>query len=300
MIRKIITALILLLLLLIAGVSLYHKANFSLPPKLIVMFILILIAAVALRFKLYWLRPFLLVTSVAYLGFYEGSCLCPNGALQNIFMYIGMERYGKIPFYAFEILLLFLLVFLLGNLYCGWVCHKGGIQEFLYRPSFAIKVPEKLDYWLKKMRYVFLGLAILYPVLYKHKVFCKYDPFKALFNLEGSTVLIILLGVLLISSIFIYRPYCRYVCPLGAILGIVNSIGLFKIDFTSKNECLNCIICENKCLLGSIRARGLDRVIVNRTLCFACMECSRGCPKRVLEENNLLRIFPEKKKFSVK
>ena len=101
-----------------------------LPTKLIVLFGLLAAAALAYRFRLAWLRFPILLISVGYLGFFEGSCLCPNGAMQNIALAAGNSTLTMAGIYFLEIGVLFAAILLFGNIYCGWVCHKGGVRSF--------------------------------------------------------------------------------------------------------------------------------------------------------------------------
>ncbi len=282
MLKKAFTGAFLLLLTLIAAVSFFLRKGYSLPPTVVVLFIFLIVAYAAIRFKVYWLRYILLLASISYFGFYEGSCLCPTGAFQNIFLYLALHKTAKIWLYLMEVALLFTFVFFLGNLYCGWVCHKGGIQEFLYRPKFAVKVPPKLDALLINFRYMVLAVTLAYPFLKHQKFFHKVDPFRALFNLEGSTALLIFLAFTLLVSVFIYRPFCKYFCPLGAALGIINRLGLFKISFRKDQPCINCTVCERNCALNAIKACRLPEPRVDMRICIACMECIRTCPKKTL------------------
>jgi len=285
MTKKIITGLIIAILLAISLSSLLTKEEFSLPPKLIVLFILLLIAMVALKLKRYWLRYPILITSIAYLGFYEGSCVCPNGALQNIPLFLATSKYANIGIYLFEIVVIFAVIFLMGNLYCGWVCHKGGIQEFLFRKKLAIKIPEKIDRVLRNFRFLFLGIVLAYPIFKHAKFFGKIDPFKVIFNLYGTTTLTIILAITLLASIFIYRPFCRYVCPFGGLAGIVNSLGFFKLQFNG--VCKRCRICENSCFFDAIKTDNTESPAIARSICISCMECAQACPKKVLEEKKI-------------
>ncbi len=257
------------------------KGSFKLPFKFYVLFGILAVATFGFYKKIYWLRYVTLISSLAYLGFYQGSCLCSTGSLESIFMYLGMGRYSNIGVSLFRLAILTGIVFFFGNIFCGWVCHKGAVQEFLYRESFAIRVPQKLDNILKKFRYFFLFLIIFYPIIKEHRIFNKMDPFKVLFNLEGTTLLVILLVILLVSSIFIYRPFCRYVCPLGALLGIINKIGFFNIKLKKPERCIHKNICEKKCPAQTLTMKEVPEI--NKEYCFSCLECERRCPMHCLD-----------------
>lgn len=285
MTRRIFAAAALITLAVLAGISLSSSdSGWSLPPKLIVLFGLLFIAAAAVRMGLFWLRYPLLIAAVSYLGFFEGSCLCPNGSLQNIPLFLSQSKAGEIGIYLLEIAVLLAVIFVFGNLYCGWVCHKGGIQEFLFRPRWAVRVPPKLDAALRNGRWAILALIIAFPLIAHEKFFNKVDPFKALFNLRGGALLLAFLGLTLVASVFFYRPFCRYICPFGALAGAVASLGLFRLK--AGPECTACRLCAKACSAGALTIRkegGRTEAVHKPELCLACMECRRACPRGAVE-----------------
>lgn len=273
------------LLLIIVSINFLNlKGDVKFPFRFYFIFFLLFVAILGSTFKIYWLRYLTLLSSVAFIGFYLGSCSCTTGSFESIFMYIGLSKYAKIGIGLFKTTLIFIVVYYFGNLYCGWVCHKGAIQEFLYRESFSIRVPKKLDYYLKKLRYVFLGLIIYYPLINGKRIFNKIDPFKVLFNLDGVLIVVIILGITLVSSVFIYRPFCRYICPFGAILGLVNKIGMMKISLKKPEKCIHKNICERRCPMQALEMK--DMPALNKEFCFSCYECERSCPYKCIECNH--------------
>lgn len=285
--RQIFTIISLAVLATLTGISLSSPhSGFSLPPKLIVLFGLLFMAAAAVRLGVYWLRYPLLIASIAYLGFYEGSCLCPNGSLQNIFLFLGQSKLASIGLYLLEISVLLGIIFMFGNLYCGWICHKGGVQEFLFRPRWAVRLPQRLDNILRHGRTALLIFVIFYPLIAHQKFFNKIDPFKALFNLRASIGLLILLAMTLVASVFIYHPFCRYVCPFGVVASWVNAAGLFRIK--AGEGCVACRLCVKACPTGalSISRNGTSvETDFKSELCLSCLECRKSCLRGRLDIN---------------
>ncbi len=238
-------------------------------------------AAAAARWRLYWARHVLLIASIGYFGFVEGSCLCTNGALQNIFLFSALGRWAGVAEAAIQVLFVFLIIYLFGNLFCGWICHKGAVQEFLFRQRWQVRVPPQIDRWLQKLKYVLLILILLWPLIYRQKLFLKIDPFKAMFNLGGSTFLLLFAALVLLSSLFFFRPFCRYVCPFGAAAGIINHFGFFRLKMKPGQNCTGCNACLSHCPAAAIRPQRGGEATVDAANCIACGECCQACKRMV-------------------
>ncbi len=251
--------------------------SFNVPLKLYVLFASLGIAIFGYYKKISWLRNITLLFSLAYLGFFEAGCLCSNGSLETIFMYIGSEKLARIGKGLLRISVLLGVTYYLGNLFCGWVCPKGAVQEFLYKKKYLKKIPEKLDFILRKFRYILLLLIIIYPLIYHQRIYNKIDPFKMVFNFTGALYILIFMAVILITSIFVYRPFCRYFCPLGALLGLINKIGIFKPRLADRDNCIckNKALCEIKCPAQAIKKA--EYPVVDNEFCFSCLECEEAC-----------------------
>ncbi len=222
---------------------------------------------------------------------------CPIGSMQAV---IG-QRKPKFAFYVIGFLSIIGL--LVGRFICGWLCIFGLIQELLYKiPLPKIKVKEQLDKVLRFFKYFFLfGICIFAVLFFKDKFgmtlpyFCKF--ICPIGMLEGGLPLIILnkamraaakllyvwklclLILTIIISIIIYRPFCKYICPLGAFYSLYQSISFLKIEFDS-SACINCGKCAKTCKMQvnpSIKPNSLE--------CIRCGECIEVCPKGALKFN---------------
>ncbi len=234
------------------------------------------------------LRGIFLVASIVILGFYKGACPCPVSSLQNLFLAgFGVDI-------AWQSLIWFLalipVTYLFGRVYCGWICHLGALQEFIYLPAkIKILQSEKAQKIMRAIRIFFLVALIVQLFITKTNIFRHYDPFKVAFNLIGANTLSwILLGLLLVSSVFIYRPFCKTVCPIGLILGWVNKIPGASVIGNNGN-CSGCKNCETHCKIRAItRDHKLFSKLDNQE-CIACGECISNCNK------NTLRFFRNNK-----
>ena len=215
---------------------------------------------------------------------------CPIGSLQAV---IGSRSY-RFSFYVAGFLLLFGALF--GRLVCGWLCPFGLVQDLLYKIPFVKKLRRLPgDRWLKYLKYVILaGFVIVLPLTVLDIVgqgqpwFCKYicpsgtlfagipliasnPPLRAalgwLFTWKAA-----ILAALLLLSLLVYRPFCRYLCPLGAIYGLFNPAALyrFRID---REKCTGCGACQKACKLDIPIHR-----TPNSPECIRCGDCRRACP----------------------
>ncbi len=256
------------------------KSGAATPPRYWVVFGLLALAAVGYHYRWMWLRQLTLLGSLAYLGFYLAGCPCTTGGFEMVFVYLGLGEWTKIGLPLLRVAVVAAVVFLLGNLFCGWVCFKGALQEFLFRRHLAVRVPSGLDRWLKRFRYLVLALVVAYPLIFHNRIFNQVDPFRAAMNFTGTWVLVGFLVIVLTSSIFIYRPFCRYFCPLGAFLGLVNQAGRFKLRVIDPDRCIDGGICVRSCPMQALEKPG--DLKVDKAFCIACMECSHACPKNCL------------------
>lgn len=225
------------------------KAGTATTPKYWIVFALLAVAAVGYHFRLLWLRQLTLLGSLAYLGFYLAGCPCTTGGFEMVFVYLGMAEWAKIGVPLLRVAVVAAVVFLLGNLFCGWVCFKGAVQEFLFRRHLAVRVPAGLDRWLKRFRYLVLALVVAYPLIFHNRIFNQVDPFRAAMNFTGTWVL-------------------------------VNKAGRFQLRVSDPSRCVDGKICAKSCPMQALEKP--SELKVDKAFCIACMECSSACPKNCL------------------
>jgi NAD-dependent dihydropyrimidine dehydrogenase PreA subunit len=210
---------------------------------------------------------------VAYFGFYREGCICPIGSIQNVAVALVDPDYA-VPYFVIATFMLPLVAALFfGRVFCSGVCALGAIQELMVLKP--IDVPARLDRALGWLRWVYLGLAVTFavlPVAYRDFVICRFDPFVGLFRFTGEAWLLMVGGLFLLAGIFVGRPYCRWLCPYGALLQIFSRYARRSFSITPDRE-LDCGLCNDACPYGAIEER---RAV--RTACFACGRCYRSCP----------------------
>ncbi len=201
------------------------------------------------------------VASLVYFGFYRQGCVCPIGAIQSmaeaIFNPAAAISLVVIVFFALP--LLFTLFF--GRSFCASVCPLGAMQEIVL--VHPLRLPGLLRHALGLLPCVYLALAVLFAATGSAYVICRYDPFIALFRLNGPAGMLILGACFLLISMFVGRPYCRFLCPYGLLLGWASKLSWRRVTITPA-ECIKCRLCEDACPYGAISAPNTDTLPENR------------------------------------
>ena len=211
-----------------------------------------------------------LAVAVAYLGFYKSLLI----SIVNVFGLVG----GNLPIFrqnlAWYLLAIVTVVstVLWGRVYCGRLCAFGAFTQLLDRIApdrWQVKIPRALERRASFIKYGILAGAIGYFLITRDPLIYPYiEPFW-MFGIYGKTTgLWIALGVLMVASLFVRNLYCRFLCPLGAALGLLSKLTVFRIKRWS--ECNTCRICEKACEWGAIR--GPEIVM---TECVRCDDCER-------------------------
>lgn len=213
---------------------------------------------------------------------------CPIGALQSV---IGSSKF-KFSYYVVGILIFFSVT--LARFICGFMCPFGLFQELVYKiPSkkFSterLKILTYLKYIILLVMVIALPLLITNSLGMGNPYFCKYICPQGV--LEGAIPLSILnpsiraglgklfslkfmiLLVTILLSIFTFRPFCKWICPLGAIYGLFNKIALVNLNF-DRDKCISCGKCKKACKMD------IDvRKDQNSPECIRCGMCIDSCP----------------------
>jgi len=203
------------------------------------------------------------VFSLAYFGFFRKGCICAVGSVQNISLALFNDGY-TLPLSTllfFLLPLLFTLVY--GRVFCAGVCPFGAIQELIGIQS--VNLPRKIETILSTVPYLYLGLAVLYAATDSQFIICKYDPFVGIFRLNATAAMIIFGILLLITGVFINRPYCRFLCPYGVLLNWFSRFSYKHLSITPTN-CINCRLCEDSCPSNAILPSNINTKKENKGL----------------------------------
>lgn len=192
----------------------------------------------------------LAVFSLGYFGFYRNGCICAIGSVQNLAL-ASFDRSYALPVTALVFLLApIALALFSGRAFCAAVCPHGAIQELvLIKP---LKVPAWLEHGLGLVPFVLLGAGVALAATGSAFVFCRYDPFVPLFRLSGSLNMIALGAAFLVVGMFVGRPFCRFLCPYGALLRMASQVAKWPVRLTF-NDCKRCRMCESSCPYGALR-----------------------------------------------
>ena len=226
--------------------------------------------------------------SIPFLSSASLHALCPFGGVVTIYKYITTGTFvQKIHESAFILMILgFLLALILGPVFCGWVCPLGSFQEWisklgkkLFKRRFNHFIPEKADRYLRYLRYLIAIWVIYMTAKSATLVFAQVDPYFALFNFWSSEVAIgglIVLGVTILLSLFVERPWCKYGCPYGAIQGIFNRFRVAKLQRNEKT-CIDCKKCDQVCPMN---IKVSEVKVVTNHQCISCLKCTSEdvCP----------------------
>ena len=233
-----------------------------------------LLAGIFVRYeKTRKLRPLFLLGAVVILGFYRGGPGIISSFQNTYLFFIGATA-------KWTAIVLFLGVIVLtyfqGKVFCGWVCYLGAIQEFLYIGKVKILQTEKSQKIMRIIRYIILGILLAQLVITQGIEWSKIGPFKVIFNLYSPNITgYVLLVILLISSLFIHRPFCKVACPAGLIFGWVTKLpGAAVLGIT--DSCAGCKTCSTACEINAITRDSKTSKLDNQE-CIMCGECMSDC-----------------------
>lgn len=192
----------------------------------------------------------LTIFSLGYFGFWRGGCVCPVGALQNVSAALFASGAAAMVVTVFFLAPLFFALFF-GRVFCGGVCPLGAMQDLVgFKP---VRIPLWLEHALGMIPFIILGLAVMYAALGSGFIICRYDPFVSFFRLSGAWMSLLAGVGVLCLGVFIARPYCRFFCPYGVLLGWCSILAWRRVK-TTPDECVTCGLCADSCPYNALNA----------------------------------------------
>jgi len=250
---------------------------------------------------------FILYLTVVHVSAGEGvvnataspEAYCPFGGLETLYKYLASGGSFVSHTHLSNLVVaaaVLITAWLLRSAFCGWICPLGFIQDLIHglsawlqkrfirlrkavhalanqgRPFWSF-----LDKYLRIVKYAVLIWAVTGAAIYGLMVFRDYDPWSALINIAEFSITpgIGVLGLTLIGSLFVKRPWCRYACPLGAVSGLIGKLSPVYIR-REPGACTVCKLCARACPMGlqvhtTSSVTSLD--------CISCLECVGECPR---------------------
>ena len=216
---------------------------------------------------------------------------CPLGSLQGSF-----SADHSTIWYVGGILLLYSLMF--GRMICGWLCPFGLVQELFYKIKTPKMKKSPVTRLLSYLKYAILVFFVfMVPIMFAFRdtplpTFCKYicpagtleggigllsnAVNESYFSMLGPlfTWKFLLMVSILVGCVFIFRLFCRFLCPLGALYGLFNKLSFFGIK-VEKSKCTDCGLCQAKCKVDIIRPGDQE--------CISCGACVDVCPTKAIQ-----------------
>jgi polyferredoxin len=232
-----------------------------------------------------------LAAAVGYMGFVKSRLVSIVDLFAVADLNLPVFKYNL----AWYLLSLFVLAstVLWGRLYCGRICAFGALTQLMdtvVPGRLRVEVPIKLEQRANMIKYGLLVAVLAYFVATRDVSVYRYvEPFW-MFSLFGTRPMWIGLAVLLVATVFVRNLYCRFLCPVGALLGVISKLTVFKIKRWS--ECNTCKICEKTCEWGAIRG---PKIIESE--CVRCDDCERlyldqqKCPHWIILRRKSEKLF---------
>ena len=238
-------------------------------------------------------RTGVLLATLIWLGWIAGAQLTILSVINYAYLAVAGVDWRSVLFDPLMVILsgyvLLTLVLWGRGVFCGWLCPFGALQELLNKIARLVSVPQvtvpaamQKRFWLVKYGVAGGLIAIAFYSMSTATIAAEVEPFKTAISLhfDRAWPYVLYVGLLLAAGLFVERFFCRFLCPLGAVLAVAGRFHVF--DWLKRRpECGNpCHICEKSCPLGAIEPTGK----INMTECLQCLDCQveyydhRRCP----------------------
>lgn len=229
----------------------------------------IALAFVSFRRRSVALKYLTLVAAVGYMGFAKSYLISVTNIFSILDWNLPVVKYNLAWYLFFGFTVVSTVLW--GRLYCGRICAFGALTQLMdgtLPKGWRVNVPRVLERRAAWIKFGLLAAVLAYFIATSNTMVYRYvEPFW-MFGLSESAPMWAGLGVLLVATVFVRNAYCRFLCPVGATLGLMSYLTVFRIKRWS--ECGTCRICQKACEWGAIDG---PRILV--TECVRCDDCER-------------------------
>jgi polyferredoxin len=245
-------------------------------------------------------RKWIYIAALSIFGIILGSDPSPMGTVKDAVVLFGSKGTVFPPrLIAFGIFTL--MVILANKFICSWGCQVGTLQDFIFRLNRGpndtkglfgqIKIPFVITNSIRVIFFLFLVFAAF---AWATDIVESIDPFKIFKPQAIGIVGGLFISLILIVSLFVYRPWCHFFCPFGLFGWLAEKISIFKIK-VNYDKCTSCMACSKACpstVMDAILKQ--DKIIPD---CFSCGTCIQTCPVNAISFEHGKRRKPPAGKF---
>jgi polyferredoxin len=250
------------------------------------------------------LRKWLLFVSLLIFGVIMGSDPSPMGTVKDAIHLYGSAR-AIFPPRMIALTVFLMIVFLANKYICAWGCQVGVLQDLIFRLNQTDKRKAIVGTQFKppfvlsnSVRVAVLGLFTVLAFAWGYDMIAPIDPFKVYTPASIGLVGMIFIGLVLVMSLFVYRPWCHFFCPFGLAGWLVEKVSRVRIN-VDYETCIACQKCATACpstVMGAILRR--DKKTIPD--CFACYTCREVCPTGSINFSTGKRSLPPARHFEKK
>lgn len=242
-----------------------------------------------------WSRKWIYLTAVAIFGVLLGSDPSPMGTVKDAIVLLGSKGVVFPP--RLIALGVFLLMVVLANKFiCSWGCQLGTLQDLVFRLNRDAKDRKGLLRQAKipflvsnSIRIMSLLLLTFVAFIWARDIFGTIDPFRIFKPQVVGVAGGLFIAMILVLSLFVYRPWCHFFCPFGLVGWLAEKISIFRIK-VDHNKCVSCGVCSQVCpstVMDAILKQ--DRIAPD---CFSCGTCIEACPADAISFEHGRRARP--------